>query len=368
MSSFLSNFVGNYDSVLFRDFEFSVFGWIRISFACSALIILIFSLFHLIFFSGIYRKKLELLQKTSKQYYNSHLKIYSKMYIFLALIQVVIAVFEVSELVGHSVINSNLHILDKDTTNKCVIHEFTTMAALKNTKFLLLLPPITPNLVYPLLLTLVYSFLMFTAKMFALEHTKRKRYLYTLHVSIWGTIQVVFLLILYSNAWTLIAAPFVFTIFVLIDLILFLYYAFYLRNILKKSCKDTTCYTDNTADIRKITRFYQAYNRGMIILVIAFLVLSFSLVLTALFDGVRSFYMNNCFYKFYTPEAGSTSDDEVSKILIIAIILLKFLSMMFFDLFVIASCSIICVKVVSFYKELCLVSKQQSTRPLMSSY
>ena len=288
------------------------------------------------------------------------------MYLFLALIQVVIAIFEISELIGHSVINSDLEILNEHTTNTCIIHEFTTMAALKNTHFLFLLPPITPNLIYPLLLTCVYSYLMFTSKMFSNSQSKR-RYLYTLHISIWGTIQLVLLIILYSNAWTLIAAPFIFTLFVLIDLILFLYYALYLKCILRKCCRDTTCYTDNTNDITKITRFYTKYSRGMIVFVIAFLFLSISLVLTALFDGTRSFLLNYCFYDIPMLQGKPMRDDEVGKTLVITIILLKFISMIFFDIFVIASCAIISVKVVTFYKELCVVSKQQATKCLLSS-
>ena len=345
-----------------------MFGWIRIAFASSAFVVIIFSLSILIVFSAVYRGRLQLLKKTSKQYYNSHLKICSKMYVFLGFIQLVIALFELSEVIGHSVINSNREIFHSaTTTNSCAIHEFTTMAALHNTDFFLLFPPITPNLIYPLLLTLVYCFLMFTTKLFSLNHTKG-RYVFILHICIWGTIQTVFLLVLYSNPWTLVAAPFVFTLFVIIDFTLFSFYAFYLKRILCKCWKDTMCYTDSTQDIAKIRKFYLTYKRGMFVFVIAFFLLSLSVVLAALFDGMRSLFLNICFYNISPPEIQSTGNEEASKILIIGIIIMKFASMIIFDIFVITSCVIISVKVISFYRELCFVAKQQSTKPLLRNY
>ena len=367
---YLIEFVRSYDSILFRDFEYNVFGWIRIGLSSSAFILLSLSLIHITFFSAIYRNKLKLLKNKSKQFYNTHLKNYSNMYLFLSLIIFATSLFELCELIGHSIINSKPEILQKSTSNNtCVPHQFTTMAGLANTHFLFLAPPVTPNLLFPLLLTFIYTFLMFTARLFLPDYNNRlKACMYSLHIFLWGTIQIFVLLILYSNVWTLVAAPFVFSSFVLIDLSIFIFYALYLRKILKNSCRDVTCYTNSTNDITQIISFYQAYSKFMIIFLISLILLSISIILTALFDGIRSLLLNSCYYGFNTPQAsGYVTDDEIHKVIIISAILLKFASMVLFDLFASACSVIVCVKVVAFYRELCYVSKQQQTRPLLGS-
>ena len=366
----LIDFVRSYDSTLFRDFEYNVFGWIRIGLSSSAFILLSLSLLHITFFAAIYRNKLKLLKSKSKQFYNAHLKNYSNMYLFLSLIIFTTALFELCELIGHSIINSKPELFQKFITNNgCILHEFTTMAGLSNTHFMFLAPPITPNLLFPLLLTFAYTFLMFTAGMFLPNYNSRlKACKYSLHIFLWGTIQVSVLLILYSNHWTLVAGPFVFSSFVLIDLSIFIFSAFHLRKILKNSCREVICYTNSTRDISQIISFYQAYNKLMIIFLISFVFLSISMILTTLFDGIRSLILNDCYYNIDKGDAPSyETDDEMNKVIIVSVVLLKFGSMVLFDLFSSACSVVVCVKVIAFYRELCSVSKQQQqqTRRLL---
>lgn len=373
MKGFLISFVRSYDSILFRDFEYNAFGWIRIGLSSSAFILLSLSLLHITFFAAIYRNKLKLLKNKSKQFYNAHLKNYSNMYLFLSLIIFTTALFELCELIGHSIITSKPEIFRNSINNNgCILHEFTTMTGLTNTHFLFLAPPITPNLLFPLLLTFVYTFLIFTARMFLPDNKSRlKACAYSLHIFLWGIIQISVSLILYSNPWTLAAAPFVFSAFILIDLSIFVFYALYLRKILKSSCRDVICYTNSTHDISQIISFYQAYTKFMITFLISFLLLSISMILTTLFDGIRSFILNDCYYSFELGDPTDyATDKEINKIIIVSVILLKFVSMVLFDLFASACSVIVCVKVVAFYRELCLASKQQQqqTRPLLRNF
>ena len=330
----------------------------------SAFMIIVFSICHVLFFSGFSRKKFRYLRKISKQYYNMQLRNYYRIYNILPFFLIVLGIFELIEIIGNSVLNLESSFFNSaQFFHNCTLQSNTALALLHRTKFMIL-PLVMPNIIYPVLLTFVYSILRYCTRMFS-QTTRSYSCCFRIQLILTCTFQLGTLFILAYNPWSLTAIPFVFALFVCVDMIIVIYYTFRLNSVLRQVCTDTLCYTSDSRDIDDMIRFQRRYRNLMSVVVIFLLLLSLSLVLTALFDGFRNIFLNHCFYNLDIPDTPSRMDSRLSSILICTFVIIRFSSMILFDIFALATSVVICFKIVRFYRNICATSKLQASAKLI---